>query len=456
MTAPDGDRFGLSPEERTSLIERLARRRTVERTAVERGTGRDFSTLPLSRQLAAARDAAESLGLDNPYFREHEGRAGARTRIAGREVLNFASYDYLGLNGHPAVVAAAKEAIDRYGVSTSASRLVAGERPAHRALEERLAALHGAEAALVFVSGHATTVSTIATLCGARDLILHDSLIHNSALLGAQLSGARRLAFPHNDWAALDDLLAQHRRRHDRALVVVESLYSMDGDVPDLVRFREVTLRHDAWLMVDEAHGIGVLGPAGRGIAASLGRGAELADIWMGTLSKTLAACGGWIAGSRTLIEILRYGAGGFVYSVGLPPVLAAAASAAIDVMLAEPERAERLRANGARFLAQAKAHGLDTGTSAGLSVVPVITRSSIDAAKVSARLLARGINVLPILAPAVPEEAARLRFFLTAAHTAAEIDRAVEETAAALAEVRRDHRGLAALAARFGLGALS
>lgn len=453
---PSEDGFGLTSEARASLLERLARRRTVERTLSERAGGRDFATLPLARQLAAAREAAESLDLDNPFFREHEGRAGAHTRIGGRDLLNFASYDYLGLNGHPAVVAAAKAAIDRYGISASASRLVAGERPAHRDLEERLAALHGAEAALAFVSGHATTMAAIATLCGARDLILHDALIHNSALLGAQLSGAKRLAFPHNDWAALDELLAQHRRRHDRALVVVESLYSMDGDVPDLVRFREVTLRHDSWLMVDEAHGIGVLGPSGRGIASALGRGAELADIWMGTLSKTLSACGGWIAGSRTLIEILRYGAGGFVYSVGLPPVIAAAASAALDVMLAEPERVVRLRANGARFLAQAKARGLDTGTSAGLSVVPVITGSSIDAAKLSARLFERGINALPILAPAVPEEAARLRFFLTAEHTEEEIDRAVAATAEALAEVRRDRGGLAALAARFGLGALS
>ena len=455
MTVSGEESFGLSSEARASLLERLARRRTMERTLSERTGGRDFDTLAVARQLAAAREAAESLGLDNPFFRVHEGQAGAHTRIGGRDLVNFASYDYLGLSGHPAVVAAAKAAIDRYGMSASASRLIAGERPCHQELERRLAALHGTEAALVFVSGHATAMAAIATVCGAHDLILHDALIHNSALLGARLSGAKRLAFPHNNWAALDELLATHRRRYDRALVVVESLYSMDGDVPDLVRFREVTLQHDAWLMVDEAHGIGVLGPSGRGIAAELGRGAELADIWMGTLSKTLAACGGWIAGSRTLIEILRYSAGSFVYSVGLPPVLAAAAAAALDVMLAEPERVLRLRANAARFLAQAKARGLNTGTSAGLSVVPVITGSSIDAAKLSARLFECGINALPILAPAVPEEAARLRFFLTAEHTQEEIDRAAALTAEALAAVRRDRGGLASLAARFGLGAL-
>jgi 8-amino-7-oxononanoate synthase len=452
VNEPPPGRFGLSPAARETLLERLVRRRSAATPAPDRTEGRDFASLPIARQMAAARAAAETLSIPDPFFRQHDGRAGAHTRIEGRDLLNFASYDYLGLNGHPAVLAAAKAAIDAYGVSASASRLVSGERPPHRALEQRLAALHGTEAALAFVSGHATNVSTIATLCGPRDLILHDALMHNSGVAGAQASGAKRLPFPHNDLAALERLLVQHRRRHERALVLVESLYSMDGDMPDLVRLREITAAHDAWLMVDEAHGIGVLGEAGRGIASELGRGAELADIWMGTLSKTLAGCGGWIAGSRALIDVLRFGAGGFVYSVGLPPAIAAAAAAAIDVMLAEPERTIRLRANAARFLARARARGLDTGPSQGFAIVPVITGSSIRAARLSAALFRRGINAQPILAPAVPEEAARVRFFLTSEHAEAEIDHAVDAVAEALAEVRRDSSGFAELGAKLGL----
>lgn len=435
----NGKGFGLSAAARAALLQRLAKRRSEEAGA---GTaapaaapvtpGRDLSTLPGAAEIEMVREAGAALGLESPYFRPHEGVAGARTVIGGREYLNFASYNYLGLNGDPRVAAAAKAAVDRYGVSASASRLASGERPVHAALEAALAAHHGTEACLAFVSGHATNVTVIGHLLGPRDLILHDQFIHNSVAEGARLAGARRIAFPHNDWQAAERELAQHRRRHGRALLVVEGHYSMDGDLPDLARFIEVARRHDALLMVDEAHSLGVLGATGRGIAEQCGVDPAAVDIWMGTLSKTLSACGGYIAARRQLIDLLRHAAPGFVYSVGLAPPLAAAALESLRILHAEPERVARLQANAALFLRLARQAGFDTGGSAGLGIVPVILGSSVRAARIAASLFEAGINVQPILFPVVPERSARLRFFLCSEHTPEEIGRAVAALTAA------------------------
>ncbi|WP_135467599.1 aminotransferase class I/II-fold pyridoxal phosphate-dependent enzyme [Crenalkalicoccus roseus] len=424
---------GLSAAARAALLERLTRRRGEEAPAAPAASpGRDLSTLPGAAEIAMMREAGAALGLESPYFRPHEGIAGARSVIGGRECLNFASYNYLGLNGDPRVAAAAKAAIDRHGVSASASRLASGERPVHGALEAALAAHHGAEACLALVSGHATNVTVIGQLLGPRDLILHDALIHNSVAEGARLAGARRVAFPHNDWRAAERELAAQRRRHGRALLVIEGHYSMDGDVPDLARFVEIAERHDALLMVDEAHSLGVLGPTGQGVAEQCGVDPARVDIWMGTLSKTLSACGGYIAGRRALVDLLRHAAPGFVYSVGLAPPLAAAALESLRVMRAEPWRVRRLQENAALFLRLAREAGFDTGGSAGLGIVPVILGSSVRAARMAAALFEAGVNVQPILFPAVPERSARLRFFLCSEHTAEEIERAVAALVAA------------------------
>jgi 8-amino-7-oxononanoate synthase len=301
----------------------------------------------------------------------------------------------------------------------------------HQALEAALARMHGVEAAIAMVSGHATNVTAIGSLFGPRDLILHDALSHNSIVQGALLSGARRVSFPHNDWQSVDEILARDRLDHDRVLIAVEGIYSMDGDFPDLPRFVEAKRRHKAYLMVDEAHSIGVLGRRGFGIGEHFGLAPSDVDIWMGTLSKTLAACGGYIAGSRALVDMLRYTAPGFVYSVGMPPPIAAAAAAALDMMIREPERIERLRERGRLFLDLAKSAGLNTGLSRGLSVVPVIAGGTIPAMQLAAAVFTRGINVQPILYPAIEERAARLRFFLTAQHTEEQIREAVAATAA-------------------------
>lgn len=368
--------------------------------------------------------------IDSPFFKLHDGTAADTTVIDGRTLLNFATYNYLGLNGDPRVGAAAKAAIDRYGTSASASRLVSGERPPHRALEKALAGLHGVPDALAFVSGHATNVTTIASLLGPRDLILHDRLIHNSILVGAQLSGATRLSFAHNDWRALDALLAEHRPRYEKVLVCVEGLYSMDGDVCPLEHFVEVKHRHKALLMVDEAHSIGVLGATGRGAGEHCGVTGSDVDIWMGTLSKTLAACGGYIAGSSALIELLRYNAPGFVYSVGMSPPLAAAALESLRIMLAEPHRVAALQRNGLRFLEKSRSRNLNTGLSQGFAVTPVVTGGSMLAVKLSNALFDQGINVQPIIYPAVEERSARLRFFLSSAHQGDQLDLTVNAVA--------------------------
>ncbi len=396
----------------------------------------DFQNLPGYRELKLQRSMAALAGLDNPFFRLHETAAGATTIIGGRHFINYSSYDYLGLNHHPDVRAAAHAAIDQFGLSASASRLVAGERPGHQALEKALAQHYGQEDCAVFVSGHATNVSTIGAIVGPRDLIVHESLAHNSILAGAALSRAERRSFPQNDPAALDALLQSIRHQFERALIVVEGLYSMDGDIPDLPKLVEIKRRHKAWLMVDEAHGLGVLGPKGHGLFEHFSADPRDVDIWMGTLSKTLAGCGGFIAGPTALVEYLKCFAGGFVYSVGLPPPLAASAHAALAILHREPERVERLHAISRRFYEAAKARGWNTGTSAGLAIVPIMAGNSVRAVALSQKLYERGINVQPIIHPAVPERAARLRFFLTSEHGAEQIDETIRAIAGAMKEI--------------------
>jgi 8-amino-7-oxononanoate synthase len=390
-----------------------------------------FHLHPGYQQIRIINDGGAKLGFANPYFKVHDGVAGVTTRIQGRDYLNYASYNYLGLCGDPRVSAAAKAAIERYGTSVSASRLVSGERGVHRDLERALAGAYGVDDAIAFVSGHATNVTVIGHLFGPRDLILHDALVHNSVLQGVKLSGAHRLPFPHRDTAALDAILADQRRQFERVLIVVEGIYSMDGDYPDLPRLIEIKRRHRAFLMVDEAHSFGVMGARGLGIREHFGVDGADVDIWMGTLSKTLASCGGFIAGETALIEHLKFLAPGFLYSVGMTPPTAAAALAALECMLAEPERVTALQSRGVLFRDEARAAGLDVGSSTGLAIVPAITGSSAKAVRLSQALFERGINVLPILYPAVPEKAARLRFFISSGHTEDQI----RETVRALKE---------------------
>lgn len=386
-----------------------------------------FHLHPNYKQLRILNDGAARLGLQNPFFKVHDGMATESTRIAGKSYVNYSSYNYLGMSGDPAVIEAAKAAIDRYGTSVSASRLVSGERSIHRDLEIEIAKLYDVDDAITFVSGHATNVSTIGHLFGPRDLILHDELIHNSVLQGIQLSGARRLPFPHNDWSALDTLLDEQRHQFERVLIVLEGIYSMDGDFPDLPCFVEIKRRHHAFLMVDEAHSLGVMGVRGHGIREHFGLEGGDVDIWMGTLSKTLAGCGGYIAGENALVEHLKFLAPGFLYSVGMSPSIAAASLTALRRLHEVPDRVRALQDRGRAFLDIARAVGIDTGTSTGLAVIPAIVGSSLKATRLSSAMFEHGINVQPILYPAVPERSARLRFFISYSHTDAQIRRTVE-----------------------------
>jgi 7-keto-8-aminopelargonate synthetase-like enzyme len=254
--------------------------------------------------------------------------------------------------------------------------------------------------------------------------------------VGATLSKAERRSFAHNDLQALDQLLSTLRPQFKRVLIAVEGLYSMDGDCPDLAALIAIKQRHGAWLMVDDAHGLGVLGDKGAGLFEHAGIDPSEIDIWMGTMSKTLSSCGGYVAGCTALVDFLKYTSGGFVYSVGLPPAMAGAAIAALDALHAEPERVARLRANGALFCAAAREHKLDIGTTTGLAVVPVIVYDSLVAVMLSQRLFERGINVQPIIHPAVPERTSRLRFFITSEHTEPQIRRTVATIAEELSAI--------------------
>ena len=395
---------------------------------------RTIDEWPEYRTLMARLAEATAGDTRNPFFSVHDGVSGATASVGGRELVNFANYNYLGLSGHADVTRAAQEAAEQYGTSVSASRIASGERPLHAELERELARFVGSESALVFVGGHATNVSVLSHLFGPGDLVLCDALIHNSALQGAAFSGARWVTFPHNDWAACDAMLAELRTGHRRAIVVIEGAYSADGDVPDLAAFVRVKHRHGAMLMVDEAHSLGVLGRTGRGIAESAGVRPRDVDILMGTLSKSLASCGGYVAGSGALVDYLKYTAPGFVYSVGITPPNAAAALAALRLLDAEPDRVRRLQENAARFAEYARDAGLDIGHSAGTGVIPVIVGDSMRAVRMSQRLFEHGVNVQPMITPSVPNDEARLRFFVSSEHTDDQLREAILATAAALA----------------------
>jgi 8-amino-7-oxononanoate synthase len=384
-------------------------------------------------------------GVPNPYFTVHEGIVRDNTVVEGIELISFASYNYLGLSGHPAVMASAADAIQQYGTSVSASRLVSGEKPIHGELERAIADWIGVDRSILMVGGHATNETTIGHLVGPGDLIIHDSLAHNSIVQGALLSGARRRAFPHNDYEALDRMLTEIRSQYRRVLIAIEGVYSMDGDFSDVPQFIEVKQRHRSLLMVDEAHSFGTMGATGRGMAEHFGVDARKVDIWMGTLSKSAASCGGYIAGCKELIELLRYTAPGFVFSVGMPPAQVGAALAAIRTLDAEPERVDVLRAKSDLFLSLCREAGLDTGDSGGTPVIPVITGNSMVALRLSHRLKGDGINVQPILYPAVDESAARLRFFITCEHSDEQIRYAVDRTATHLAELGFESRPVSA-----------
>jgi 7-keto-8-aminopelargonate synthetase-like enzyme len=318
---------------------------------------------------------------------------------------------------------------------------VSGEKTIHRQLEFELADFLGVGDVITFPGGHATNQSVVGHLVSSGDLIVHDSLAHNSIIEGAKLSGARRRPFDHNDWDQLDRILGQIRHEYRRVLIAIEGLYSMDGDFPELPKFIEVKDRHKAWLYVDEAHSIGTMGSTGRGLAEVFDVSRENVECWMGTLSKSFGSCGGFIGGSKNLIHYLKYTTPGFVFAAGLPPASAGAALGALHVLRREPERVKQLQDNSRLFLQLAKTAGLDTGMSQGTPIIPLLTRSSLKALRLSEMLFDHGINAQPILHPAVPEDETRVRIFMTALHTEEQIRQSVDVIADQWSRIQGDAR---------------
>ncbi len=394
---------------------------------------------PEVQELEQRLGLAAAFGLKNPYFNVHERVTNDTSVIGGRTMINWSSYNYLGLSGDPHVNRAAQDAIERYGTSVSASRVASGEKPLHRELEHELASFLGSEDSIIMVSGHGVFVTTIGHLVGDGDLILHDSLAHDCILGGARLSGAKRRPFPHNDWQNLEKQLQQLRPHYKRVLIAVEGVYSMDGDICPLPKYIELKKKYGALLLVDEAHSIGVLGETGRGVGEHFKVERTDVDLWMGTLSKSIASCGGYVAGSKALVQYLKYTAPGFIFSVGISPANAGAALEALKQLQAHPEKVQRLHERARLFLKLAKEKGIDTGYSEGSAVVPAILGNSLHALQVSDALKQRGINVQPILYPAVEETAARLRFFVTATHTEQQIRETIQVLAEEIARARAD-----------------
>ena len=371
------------------------------------------------------------IGSDNPYFIVHDSPLTDRSLMDGKWVLNFGSYNYVGMSGRPEVSEAAIEAIRRYGTSASGSRLLAGEKSLTQQLERELADWKHAEAALVLVGGHSTNVTFVGNFVGPGDLVLYDSYIHNSVAEGCKLSHATARPFPHNDPEALDRILASRRSRFAKVLICIEGVYSMDGDiapVPDFIRIKE---KYGCFLMVDEAHSTCVIGQTGGGMDEYFGLKGDEIDIKMGTLSKGLGACGGYLCGKRSLIEYLRYSLPGFVFSVGMSPPLAAAALKSIQLMRSDPSIMENMRRNVACFMEEAAKHHLNTCLAGKTTILPVLVGPDEDAAALSNALREEGVFVPPAIYPAVPRGQARLRFCVTAAHKPEQIVEALNKLAA-------------------------
>jgi len=393
-----------------------------------------FKLTPEYINLKKDLERVEQLG--NPFFSLHQGIAKDTITTNNQELINYSGYNYLGMSGDPVVTKAAQNVIAEYGTSVSASRLLSGERPLHLELEREIAGFIGTEDAIVYVGGHATNVSTIGHLFSDRDLIICDSLSHNSIQEGCKLSGATIIDFPHNNYQALEAILEKERIKYQKALIAVEGIYSTDGDLASLPEIVELKQHYQTFLLVDEAHSIGVLGLSGGGIREHFNLNPTDVDLWMGTLSKSFASCGGYIAGNKELIQYLKYTAPGFVFSVGMSPANTAAAIASIKLLKSEPERAIKLQSRAKFCLDLAKSKKFNTGYSANSPIIPIIVGEPNKAVRLSQQLGKQGININPMVYPSVPYDAARLRFFVTSLHTEEQIQHTMNILEKAIAKL--------------------
>jgi len=379
------------------------------------------------QRIQAIRKRLDVLKENDLYFYNQpvtEMRGGARVLVNGREMTMFASYSYLGLIGHPRINQAAKDAIDRYGTGTHGVRTLAGTLVIHNQLEETIADFKKTESAVTFSSGYATNLTVVSTLLGRGDYVLSDKLNHASIVDGCLMSGAKFVRFHHNDMTALEERLQQIPSGSTK-LVITDSVFSMDGDIIDFPKMVSLCKQYNAWLMVDEAHSVGVLGKTGRGIEEHFNMEGVI-DIKMGTLSKTIPSVGGYVAGNKELIDYLRHASRAYIFSAALPPAQAAASKAAFEVILDEPWRIEKLATNTSQFIGGLKERGFNTLYTE-TAIVPVLCGTDEAAFAVTREAQHNDVFVLPVVSPAVPPGLSRLRATVTAAHEPSEIETAMD-----------------------------
>ncbi|WP_327117895.1 aminotransferase class I/II-fold pyridoxal phosphate-dependent enzyme [Nocardia sp. NBC_01730] len=422
--------------------------RPVAQSRPHRGPGRQFADHPdvaaAVQKRAMIASLYEQTRLVNPLFLPRTGPNDtvihvAEPRLADVDLVNFSAYNYLGLANHPRVVEGAKRALDQFGASASASRIVAGEIPLYQELERRLADIYGVGDAMVTTSGYLTNAGVIGFLLRQGDVAICDTLIHGSVISGTQWSGARRISFRHNDPESLRSVLRTSRAGFDRALVVLEGHYSMDGTIGRIDELAAIAREYDCAVMVDEAHSFAVFGDKGHGIREHYGLPGDAVDVWMATLSKALGSTGGFVAADADLIGAMKSSAPGVAMLTGAPaPAAIGAALAALDVLEEEPERLARLWANARLFHGALSERGVNLGVSQGTPIVPVVVPGEIRAGYVSSTLLENGVYSGLISSPAVPAGRERLRFFITSEHTEEQLTKTVDLLTETIAQAEK------------------
>lgn len=386
----------------------------------------------VTRRIRAITERVSNLKDAELYFYNlpiSELKGGARVMIDDREMGMYASYSYLGLVGHPRINQAASNAIDKYGTGTHGVRSLAGSLSIHQELEETIAAFKNTESAITYTSGYVTNLTVVSTLIGRGDYVISDKLNHASIVDGCLMSGAKFLRFLHNDMDALEARLQQAGDEVAK-LVVADAVFSMDGDIIDFPKMVTLCQKYNAWLMIDEAHSLGVLGKTGRGIEEHFGMEGVI-DIKMGTLSKTIPSVGGYIAGKKEMVDYLRHASRAYIFSAALPPAQAAAANEAFKVILDEPWRVQKLCENTEQFIKGVQDRGFNTMQTE-TAIVPILCGKDDQAFMMTAEAHEKGIFVLPVVSPAVPPGLARLRATITAAHEPDEIEYAMDVLEAA------------------------
>ena len=379
--------------------------------------------IPLEEKINELNQRLKKMKNEKRYFylKSIDGASGAKATIDGREMLMFASYNYLGLITHPKIKKAAIDAIEKYGTGAAGVRLLAGTTKVHEKLEAKIAEFKGADEAITYSSGYVTNLAAITTLCQRGDLVIIDKLDHASIIDGCLLSGAHHRSFLHNDMKSLERILVSSKDYVNK-LIIVDAVYSMDGDVANLPEIFRLAKKHNARLMVDEAHSIGVLGKTGHGIEEHFGL-EGVVDIHMGTLSKTIPSIGGYLAGDKDLITYLKHNSRPFIFSASLPPVAAATAIACLEVIKDEPERITSLHKNIKQFKDGLNSMGYNTMNST-TSIVPILIGEEEDTLKLCKIVNDEGVFICPILFPAIPKGTNRLRAHVQATHTSEDIDK--------------------------------